>query len=84
MQRALLQYKRPENHALVRKALHLAGREDLIGYGGRCLVPPAGGRGPGNGGKGSHNGGRPRQDKRGPQKNGGKRPAPARQRGKRT
>ncbi len=42
MQRALLQYKRPQNHALVRKALHLAGREDLIGFGPKCLVPPAG------------------------------------------
>jgi len=46
MQRALLQYKRPQNHALVRRALHIAGREDLIGYGKRCLVPPAGGRTP--------------------------------------
>ena len=42
MQRALLQYKRPENHDLVRRALQLAGREDLIGFGARCLVPPAG------------------------------------------
>ena len=46
MQRALLQYKRPQNHALVRRALHIAGREDLIGYGKRCLVPPACGRSP--------------------------------------
>lgn len=46
MQRALLQYKRPQNHALVRRALHIAGREDLIGYGKRCLVPPAGGHRP--------------------------------------
>lgn len=46
MQRALLQYKRPQNHALVRRALHIAGREDLIGYGKRCLVPPAGERRP--------------------------------------
>lgn len=43
MQRALLQYKRPQNYETVRKALRMAGREDLIGYGGRCLVPPAGG-----------------------------------------
>ena len=88
MQRALLQYKRPENHALVRKALHMAGRDDLIGYGGRCLVPPAGGRGPQNGkgpknGRGSPNGRNPRPDRRDPQKNGGKRPASARQGGKR-
>ncbi|HML45804.1 MAG TPA: YgiQ family radical SAM protein, partial [Clostridia bacterium] len=41
MQRALLQYRRPQNHKLVREALHRAGREDLIGFGKRCLVPPA-------------------------------------------
>ncbi len=40
MQRALLQYKKPENAALVRKALIKAGREDLIGYGKECLVRP--------------------------------------------
>jgi hypothetical protein len=42
MQRALLQYKRPENRNLVREALIKAGREDLIGYGGDCLVAPDG------------------------------------------
>ncbi|MDN5363992.1 MAG: hypothetical protein PWQ91_1053 [Eubacteriales bacterium] len=42
MQRALLQYKNPRNWPLVRKALRLAGREDLIGYGPRALVPPEG------------------------------------------
>lgn len=40
MQRALLQYRKKENQHLVREALHLAGREDLIGYGKDCLVPP--------------------------------------------
>ncbi len=40
MQRALLQYTRRENHALVRKALRQAGRPDLIGHGPKCLVPP--------------------------------------------
>jgi uncharacterized radical SAM protein YgiQ len=40
MQRALLQYHMNKNHALVRKALEKAGREDLIGFGGNCLVPP--------------------------------------------
>jgi len=40
MQRALLQFNRPENHPLIRKALIQAGREDLIGFGGDCLVPP--------------------------------------------
>jgi uncharacterized radical SAM protein YgiQ len=40
MQRALLQFKRKENHKLVREALRLAGREDLIGFGRDCLVRP--------------------------------------------
>ena len=40
MQRALLQSGNPKNHALVRKALQLAGREDLIGWNKHCLVPP--------------------------------------------
>lgn len=40
MQRALLQYRRPQNHRLVREALRKCGREDLIGYGKECLVPP--------------------------------------------
>ncbi len=38
MQRALLQYKNPQNADLVRKALKMAGREDLIGHGRNCLV----------------------------------------------
>ena len=42
MQRALLQYRRPENRNLVREALKKCGREDLIGYGPQCLVPPDG------------------------------------------
>ena len=45
MQRALIQYRKPENYKLVREALLRAGREDLIGYGPKCLirpVPPAG------------------------------------------
>ena len=41
MQRALMQYWEPRNHEIVRKALHLAHREDLIGYGPGCLVRPA-------------------------------------------
>lgn len=40
MQRALLQYFKPENYDIVRKALKIAGRSDLIGYGEKCLVPP--------------------------------------------
>ncbi len=40
LQRALLQYNRPQNAPLVREALRKAGREDLIGYGEDCLVTP--------------------------------------------
>ena len=40
MQRALLQYRRPENRNLVREALIKAGREDLIGFDNNCLVKP--------------------------------------------
>lgn len=40
MQRALLQFRRSGNHALVREALIKAGREDLIGYGKESLVWP--------------------------------------------
>lgn len=49
LQRALLQYNRPQNADLVREALQKAGREDLIGYGEECLVRPAGGRGQNSG-----------------------------------
>ena len=34
LQRALIQYRRPENYELVQEALRLAGRTDLIGFGG--------------------------------------------------
>lgn len=40
MQRALLQWKRPDKRRLVIEALKEAGREDLIGYGKECLVRP--------------------------------------------
>lgn len=40
MQRALLQFNRRDNQPLVREALRAAGREDLIGFGKRCLVRP--------------------------------------------
>lgn len=40
MQRALMQFKNPENHSLVKDALVKAHREDLIGYDKRCLIPP--------------------------------------------
>ncbi|HJA71350.1 MAG TPA: YgiQ family radical SAM protein [Candidatus Lachnoclostridium stercoravium] len=41
MQRALIQYRRPENYDLVYEALHKAGRTDLIGFGEKCLIRPA-------------------------------------------
>ncbi len=40
MQRALLQFARPANAPIVRKALIKAGREDLIGFSKDCLVRP--------------------------------------------
>jgi uncharacterized radical SAM protein YgiQ len=39
MQRALLQFFKPENYFEVRKALVEAGRSDLIGAGCDCLIP---------------------------------------------
>ena len=42
MQRALLQWFRPDKKKLVIEALKKAGREDLIGYGPKCLVRPYG------------------------------------------
>lgn len=40
MQRALLQYKNPNNYDLVYSALKKSGREDLIGYGPKALIRP--------------------------------------------
>lgn len=45
MQRALLQFAKPENHRIVEEALRAAGREDLIGYGTNCLIRPYGNNG---------------------------------------
>jgi len=39
MQRALMQFFKPENWFLVRDALVEAGRQDLIGSGCECLIP---------------------------------------------
>ena len=74
MQRALIQYRKPENYKLVREALEKAGRQDLIGFDKKCLIKPyppkasefAGGKGAsrgagsrsGNGGASRGNGGR--------------------------
>lgn len=40
MQRALIQYRNPKNYGLVKEALEKTGRQDLIGYGKTCLIPP--------------------------------------------
>ena len=40
MQRALIQYRKPENYKLVHEALIAAGRRDLIGYDKHCLIRP--------------------------------------------
>ncbi|MDD6610883.1 MAG: YgiQ family radical SAM protein [Clostridiales bacterium] len=40
MQRALLQWRRPDKRGIVIKALLQAGREDLIGYTRDCLIHP--------------------------------------------
>ena len=40
MQRALIQYRRPENYDLVKEALIKAGRKDLIGFEKHCLITP--------------------------------------------
>ena len=40
MQRALMHFFKPYNHAMVIAALKKAGREDLIGWTADCLVPP--------------------------------------------
>ncbi|MDO4537048.1 MAG: YgiQ family radical SAM protein [Coriobacteriales bacterium] len=71
MQRALIQYRDPKNHKLVIEALRKAGREDLIGYGPKCLVRPDGGR-PANG---HREGGKPSGKRRGGGKPAGGRPA---------
>ena len=40
MQRALIQYRKPQNYNLVVEALTKAGRRDLIGFGKHCLIRP--------------------------------------------
>lgn len=40
MQRALLQYRKPENYEIVYHALRRANRMDLVGYGPKCLLRP--------------------------------------------
>lgn len=40
MQRALIQYRNPNNYELVKEALKIANRMDLIGFDEKCLIPP--------------------------------------------
>ncbi|MGN0335009.1 MAG: YgiQ family radical SAM protein [Lachnospiraceae bacterium] len=40
MQRALIQYRDPKNYDLIREALEVAGRTDLIGFEKNCLIRP--------------------------------------------
>ena len=53
LQRALIQYRRPENYELVQEALRIAGRTDLIGFGPECLIRPRQVAGSGRGWAGS-------------------------------
>ena len=50
LQRALMQWRKPQNRALVLEALRKTGREDLIGYGKHCLIRPDKGQGAQSGG----------------------------------
>jgi uncharacterized radical SAM protein YgiQ len=59
MQRALIQYRNPANYGLVYKALKSAGREDLIGFGDKCLIKPP--RNPGREGRNARSGNRKRR-----------------------
>lgn len=72
MQRALLQYKKPENASLVRKALIKAGREDLIGYGKECLIRPERKGAYNNDSTNNQRQGSLSKNKRGAQKSGGR------------
>ena len=40
MQRALIQYRNPNNYELVKEALLKSGRKDLIGFDKKCLIRP--------------------------------------------
>ena len=61
LQRALLQFNRPQNAPLVREALRKAGREDLIGYSAECLVRPEHGEYPKKPQNGAKNTAKPTQ-----------------------
>ena len=53
MQRALIQYRDPGNYALVKEALLREGRQDLIGFGDKFLIPPREPRGDASKGRSS-------------------------------
>lgn len=63
MQRALLQFKNPENYNLVLSALKATNRLDLCGYGADCLIKPT---------KGENKNGNSAQRKNSVRKNKGK------------
>ena len=65
VQRALLQYWKPENHAQVEQALRRTGRTDLIGSGPDCLIPAQAPRVRARSGRGSSRSG-PESGYRGP------------------
>ena len=75
LQRALIQYRNPKNHALVVEALTKAGRTDLIGFGRECLIRPRvtkseADRQSGKSGSGKRAGGKKSAEKNGKQRNG--------------
>lgn len=72
MQRALLQFRNPENYAIVHEALTKAGREDLIGFHDRCLIRPPKGNILNEQKKGKNNYGKAVNGKRGFSKNKGR------------
>jgi len=51
LQRALMQWRKPQNRKLVLEALEKTGRQDLIGYGKHCLVRSDKGSAPAQRGK---------------------------------
>ncbi len=69
MQRALIQYRNPENYELVEEALQKAGRTDLIGFDKKCLIRPGRNRAQADG-----SGRRPAETRK---KTSGRRPAEA-------
>ena len=74
MQRALMQWKRPEKRPLVLEALRTAGREDLIGFGKYCLVRPEHGTAPTYRGKEESRKGEKKSGKSAPTKGKGEKP----------